>query len=71
MSLVKSISVSDRTHASLFLLQAKLQVIEKKKYSMNKLIWKLLELHDEQSNYDKLGGYDQPLAPFKLENIET
>jgi len=71
LSLVKSISVSDRTHASLFLLQAKLQVIEKKKYSMNKLIWKLLELHDEQSNYDKLGGYDQPLAPFKLENIET
>ena len=65
----KSIAVSERTHASLFLLQAKLQVSDKKRYSMDSIIDKLMVLYDEQLNYDKLGGYS-PLS-FKLENIET
>ena len=65
----KSILVSELTHSSLFLLQAKLMVSDKKKYSMNHIINKLLVLHDEQNNYDKLGGYS-PLS-YKLENIET
>ena len=61
----KSIAVSERTHASLFLLQAKLMVLDKKKYSMNKIINQLLELYDSKQS---------PLTDdrlFKLENIET
>ena len=59
----KSILVSELTHSSLFLLQAKLMVLDKKKYSMNKIIERLLILHDEWGN--------KPLSNYKLENIET
>ena len=59
----KSIAVSERTHASLFLLQAKLMVSDKKKYSMNAIIDKLLNQYDRDE-----GSY---LRPYKLENIET
>ncbi len=59
----KSIAVSERTHASLFLLQAKLMSIDKKQYSMDKIIWKLMV------NWDVV--HVQPLSNFKLENIET
>ena len=57
----KSILVSERTHASLFLLQAKLQVLEKKRHSMNEIIHILMEYYD----------YRDTLSNFKLENIET
>ena len=62
----KSIAVSERTHASLFLLQAKLMVSDKKQYSMDKIIDKLMTRYDisepeTQEMFDK----------FKLENIET
>ena len=63
----KSILVSELTHSSLFLLQAKLMVSDKKKYSMNAIIDKLMITYDRQSIssllHDKLA--------FKLENIET
>ena len=59
----KSIAVSERTHASLFLLQAKLMVSDKKQYSMDKIIDKLMV------NWDVV--HVQPLSNFKLENIET
>ena len=62
----KSIAVSERTHASLFLFQAKLQVLDKKRYSMNDLIHKLMVAYDETSR-----EFDPPLSNFKLENIET
>ncbi len=59
----KSILVSELTHSSLFLLQAKLMVKDKKKYSMNYIINKLLTIYDD---------YHTPTeAIFKLENIET
>ena len=59
----KSILVSELTHSSLFLLQAKLMVSDKKKYSMNKIIEKLMFLYDRnESNI---------LESYKLENIET
>ena len=61
----KSIAVSERTHASLFLLQAKLQVSDKKRYSMDRIIHNLL------AGYDKLMISGTPLESFKLENIET
>ncbi len=56
----KSIAVSERTHASLFLLQAKLMVADKKQYSMNKIIHILMDYYDNHT-----------LSDFKLENIET
>ena len=66
----KSIAVSERTHASLFLLQAKLMVLDKKQYSMNAIINKLMVVYDEQDIYDEQG--EPTLDPsFKLENIET
>ena len=60
----KSILVSEITHSSLFLLQAKLMVSDKKQYSMNEIIKKLLTLYDEHNTNDYL-------RPYKLENIET
>ena len=60
----KSIAVSERTHASLFLLQAKLMVSDKKQYSMNKIINILMTSYD-------LHKLTNPLTDFKLENIET
>ena len=60
----KSILVSELTHASLVLLQAKLQVLDKKKYSMNVIIDKLLNVYQGSSSFD-------PLQTFKLVNIET
>ena len=65
----KSILVSERTHASLFLLQAKLQVSEKRRYSMDSIIHKLLTLHDEETQ--GLEPSTNILNNFKLENIET
>ena len=56
----KSILVSELTHSSLFLLQAKLMVSDKRKYSMNKIIQVLMEYYDNHT-----------LSNFKLENIET
>ncbi len=70
----KSIAVSERTHASLFLLQAKLMVLDKKQYSMNSIINKLMDTYDEYGKepiYDKKGNWINPLPSFKLENIET
>ena len=61
----KSIAVSERTHASLFLLQAKLMVSDKKQYSMDAIINKLMVKYDA-SNY----LLSDP-ETFKLENIET
>ena len=61
----KSIAVSERTHASLFLLQAKLMVSDKKQYSMNAIINKLMV------RYDSFTPDEAVLADFKLENIET
>ena len=61
----KSIAVSERTHASLFLLQAKLMVSDKKQYSMDAIINKLMEYYDD-SNLKQ-----SALNAFKLENIET
>ena len=60
----KSILVSEITHSSLFLLQAKLMVSDKKQYSMNEIIKKLLTYYDEfpPNTHNTL---------FKLENIET
>ncbi len=58
----KSILVSELTHSSLFLLQAKLMVSDKTKYSMNVIIEKLLVHYDKDESY---------LRPYKLENIET
>ncbi len=60
----KSIAVSERTHASLFLLQAKLMVSDKKQYSMDSIINKLMVTYDNQH----VLGFDNN---FKLENIET
>ncbi len=62
----KSIAVSERTHASLFLLQAKLMVSDKKQYSMDAIITKLMETYDK---HRPIGV--SSLLPFKLENIET
>ena len=59
----KSILVSELTHSSLFLLQAKLMVSDKKKYSMNVIIDLLLNRYDLETH--------KPLTDFKLENIET
>ncbi len=59
----KSILVSELTHSSLFLLQAKLMTSDKKKYSMNEIIHKLMLAYD-------LTNWSTPI-PFKLENIET
>ena len=59
----KSIAVSERTHASLFLLQAKLMVSDKKQYSMDKIIDKLMTAYD-------VAKINTP-SFFKLENIET
>ena len=56
----KSIAVSERTHASLFLLQAKLMISDKKQYSMNEIIHTLMDYYDNHT-----------LSDFKLENIET
>ena len=56
----KSILVSELTHSSLFLLQAKLMVSDKKQYSMDKIINTLMEYYDNHT-----------LSGFKLENIET
>ncbi len=58
----KSIAVSERTHASLFSLQAKLMSLDKKQYSMDVIINKLMELYQETEN--------ESLRAFKLENIE-
>ena len=63
----KSIAVSERTHASLFLLQAKLMVSDKKQYSMNAIIDKLMNSYDKRN----LDSRNNPLSTFKLENIET
>ncbi len=63
----KSIAVSERTHASLFLLQAKLMVLDKKKYSMNKIIEKLMVIYDNTPDLKREFALDD----FKLENIET
>ena len=60
----KSILVSELTHSSLFLLQAKLMVSDKKKYSMNSIINQLLQLWDRESPVLSNTNY-------KLENIET
>ena len=62
----KSIAVSERTHASLFLLQAKLMVSDKKQYSMDAIINKLMVSYDELNLVA-----DPPLKIFKLENMET
>ena len=59
----KSILVSELTHSSLFLLQAKLMVLDKKQYSMNEIITKLMEVYDKYHTPNE--------AIFKLENIET
>ena len=64
----KSIAVSERTHASLFLLQAKLQVLEKKRYSMNKIIDRLMTTYEKETQ-QILNNLNNP--DFKLENIET
>ncbi len=62
----KSILVSKLTHSSLFLLQAKLMTSDKKKYSMNEIIDRLL------TDYDNLHYALPPhLSAFKLKNIET
>ena len=67
----KSIAVSERTHASLFLLQAKLMVSDKKQYSMNSIINKLMEVYDDRFQIsNKTMDILKPLK-FKLENIET
>ena len=63
----KSIAVSERTHASLFLLQAKLMVSDKKQYSMNRIIDKLMTYYDEHHITIKLPNPNN----YKLENIET
>ncbi len=63
----KSIAVSERTHASLFLLQAKLMVSDKKQYSMDKIIDKLMTVYDRQS----LSSVLHDSLAYKLENIET
>ena len=57
--------MSERTHASLFLLQAKLMVSDKKQYSMDVIIDKLL------ANYDYHTDSNPSLTNYKLENIET
>ncbi len=59
----KSIAVSERTHASLFLLQAKLMVSDKKQYSMDSIINKLMVVYD--------CAHPSLNSDFKLENIET
>ncbi len=64
----KSIAVSERTHASLFLLQAKLMVLEKKQYSMNNIIDRLLMIYDAHTPKPDVWGAN---PAFKLENIET
>ncbi len=62
----KSILVSELTHSSLFLLQAKLMVSDKKKYSMNEIIHILMAYYDGHT-------INQPIlsSNYKLENIET
>ena len=66
----KSILVSELTHSSLFLLQAKLMVSDKKKYSMNEIVHILMAYYDEHSIFDEQGK--PTLDPsYKLENIET
>ena len=70
MPKIRSIVVSELTHSSLFLLQAKLMVSDKKKYSMNEILNKLLTV------YDKViiprSSLEAPFdVNFKLENIET
>ena len=65
----KSILVSELTHSSLFLLQAKLMVSDKKKYSMNEIIVKLMDIYDDNLNFK--ASYSSLDPSFKLENIET
>ncbi len=60
-----SILVSELTHSSLFLLQAKLMVSDKKKYSMNEIVHKLMIVYDKHDDTFLSSG------EFKLENIET
>ncbi len=62
----KSILVSELTHSSLFLLQAKLMVSDKKKYSMDSIVNKLLINYDQSEQIIKADP-----SFFKLENIET
>ena len=69
MPKIRSIVVSERTHSSLFLLQAKLMVLDKKQYSMDKIIDKLMVVYDE--HYTEYHPLDTSLSDFKLENIET
>ena len=66
-NLPKSILVSELTHSSLFLLQAKLMVSEKKKLSMNEIITRLMIRWDNQQ--EKIHAFDG--FAVKLENIET
>ncbi len=66
MTTSKSILVSELTHSSLFLLQAKLMVLDKKKYSMNQIIHRLMTYYDSNSKSNI-----EILDNFKLENIET
>ena len=63
MTKMMSVFVSEQTHASLFLLQAKLMTFDKKKHSMDEIIHKLLVTWDNV--------HINPLNEFKLENIET
>ena len=66
MTTSKSILVSELTHSSLFLLQAKLMTSDKRKYSMNKIIEVLMKAYDDHREQDVF-----PIINFKLENIET
>ena len=67
MTKIRSIVVSELTHSSLFLLQAKLMTSDKKKYSMNEIIHKLMITYDNRS----ISSILQDKLAFKLENIET
>ena len=64
----KSILVSELTHSSLFLLQAKLMTSDKRKYSMNEIIHRLMINYDNNQQLDSLKALK---SSFKLENIET
>ena len=66
----KSILVSELTHSSLFLLQAKLMVSDKRKYSMNEIVNILMTIYD-RADRDPLIRHEVSPLEFKLENIET
>ncbi len=66
----KSILVSELTHSSLFLLQAKLMVSDKKKYSMNIIIDRLIRYYDSATQ-QAIKDIESLKTSFKLENIET